>query len=31
MIGSELLTLRRAGSHLFARYRLLGPEMPGDS
>jgi riboflavin biosynthesis pyrimidine reductase len=31
MVEGELLTLRRAGSHLFARYRLPGPETPGDS
>lgn len=30
MVEGELLTLRRAGSHLFARYRLPGPETPGD-
>jgi riboflavin biosynthesis pyrimidine reductase len=28
MVEGELLTLRRAGSHLFARYRLPGPETP---
>ena len=27
-VEGELLTLRRAGSHLFARYRLPRPEMP---
>jgi riboflavin biosynthesis pyrimidine reductase len=31
MVESELLTLRRAGSHLFARYRLPGPETAGGS
>ena len=30
-VAGKLLTLRRAGSHLFARYQLSGPEMPGDS
>lgn len=30
-VEAKLLTLRRAGSHLFARYRLSGPETPGDS
>jgi riboflavin biosynthesis pyrimidine reductase len=28
MVEGELLTLRRAGSHLFGRYRLPGPETP---
>jgi riboflavin biosynthesis pyrimidine reductase len=30
-VEGKLLTLRRAGSHLFARYQLSGPETPGDS
>jgi riboflavin biosynthesis pyrimidine reductase len=30
MVEGELLTLRRAGSHLFARYRLPGPATPDD-
>ena len=25
-VGCELLTLRRAGSHLFSRYRVSGPD-----
>ena len=30
-VAGKLLTLRRAGSHLFARYQLSGPATPGDS